>query len=284
MAKLVSKRAAWLAARKAAGLPLTMGRKRGGRNRPQAEIEAEKAERILRRINRLARMERKRRARSESTGQSWPDAERRSDEPDFGPAPAGRPESDAPIFDRPVVPESTFDTSSAPPLDTLNLIEQAFAAADAAGLHLQKADIIALEHAFIARAEAGGLPGEVMERIFHLLMRQESRLDRGDLADLRRRARLETAYAQWKTTLAGPDVRARNLPKSRPRLAETPPAGAYSASPLACPPATQPVDNYGDNPAVEDAKRRRSREAVEAAKVAGQHRGPLSAAPWLRGR
>jgi hypothetical protein len=51
---------------------------------------------------------------------------------------------------------------------------------------------------FIARAEAGTLPIELAKRIYRILLAQENRLDRGELADLRRRAALEEAFDKFQ--------------------------------------------------------------------------------------
>jgi hypothetical protein len=112
---------------------------------------------------------------------------------------------------------------------------------------MSRTDVINLEKSFIAALENGSLPVETVERVYALLMHEEARIDRGGSDDLRRRARLEDACELWRTGRAGSDV----LTRSRPRVAKTPPAGAYSASPLVCPPATQPVDNFVDNSAAE---------------------------------
>jgi hypothetical protein len=57
-------------ARKDAGLPLTMGRKKGGTNRPKVVIEEERrareAARALRRIEHQARTDKRARARGEA--------------------------------------------------------------------------------------------------------------------------------------------------------------------------------------------------------------------------
>jgi hypothetical protein len=132
---------------------------------------------------------------------------------------------------------------------------------------MSRSDIISLEHDFITRLQAGDVPTPLAERIYHLLMQQDARIDRGELEDLNRRARLEAAYERF---LARSD--ARSVPPRRPQsglgAAENQPA---SASPAPCPPCVLPVDNFVDNSPVEtreDATMRRAYEAAEVARVA----------------
>jgi hypothetical protein len=65
------------------------------------------------------------------------------------------------------------------------------------GLPPDRTGILDLERFFIGRLQAGDLPIQVAERIYKLLEREEQRLDQGDRADLKRRARLEEAYVEF---------------------------------------------------------------------------------------
>jgi hypothetical protein len=79
---MVKGRHAWLAERKAAGLPLTMGRKPGGRNRSREQIEAEKQAkadaRALRRVQHQARMEKQERKQAQRDEDAQLEARRKA--------------------------------------------------------------------------------------------------------------------------------------------------------------------------------------------------------------
>jgi hypothetical protein len=105
--------------------------------------------------------------------------------------------------------------------------------------------------------ENGSLSADQMDPVFRLLMQQEARLDRGELEDLRRRARLEDAWELWRASR----VRAQTLPKSRLRATETPLAKVSAP----CPPAAPHVDNFVDNPPLETAEAAAVRRAEDPA-------------------
>jgi hypothetical protein len=294
-ARALAGRAAWLAARKAAGLPLTMGRKAGGKNRPREEIEAEQVERRLRRQERVAKLERRRAARHREQeaaeldagrerfhrgGQFWSDDELISQP---APAPPSRhsPPIPAPVTTT-MIPDQVAvgaDINAA-----LKLAMLAIQQADAEGIHLAKDDILNLEQLFIVRLQVGDLPIETAERIYRLLERHEQRIDQGELEDLNRRARLEEAWAQFLAS-------ARSV---SPRQPENRLPATENRPPVPSPPREPSVDNSGDNAnrtAVDPY------EFAQMVKAAGQARGRAfstlappeprrnhSIAPWARKR
>lgn len=282
-AKQKAGRAAWLAARRAAGLPLTMGRKAGGKNRTADQIETERVERVLRRIERQARAAKRQRERA--ARQEMADLDKRREQFHAGqpiwpdePAPMIESTRQPPPSRLPPEPPPPAGSAAFDMNDAMALAIEALEQADAHGIHLSKGDVLALESEFIRAREVGSLADEVAEQVYHTLARQEGRIDRGELEDLHRRARLEEAWERWKTGMADSAVGVQDRPKSRLPAVETPPARALAP----CPPTAPHVDNFGDNEPVtaEDAALRRAYEMSEAIKAAGIATGRRMREPW----
>ncbi len=219
VAAMKAGRARWLAKLKADGKPVPFGRKPGGKNRPKEVQEQAAADaQGSRAYRRIATADRQQRRARRLTARE--------------PGRAGLTEERVPAARRP------------PTGDMVALALQAIAKADAHGVHMPRADVIALERDFIAAlaADDGGLPTETVEAVYRLLMREEARLDCGERADRRRRARLETACEQWRTTLAGSGVLVQRRPESPLRAPESP---RSSPSPTASQPRV-PVDDSGE--------------------------------------
>ena len=169
LAAMKAGRARWLAARKAAGLPLTMGRKRGGKNRSLEEraaserhVEERRSQRAamiklndLRKSEKLGRRQQldeaaeleRRHARFKSGGSFWDNAD---------PSPADAPGA-APDLHEPAPPAATPETPVAPTVqdagDIDALLDEFVTAPGArkADIKLAAAALVRLEKTFIAR-------------------------------------------------------------------------------------------------------------------------------------
>jgi len=182
IAAMVEGRKRWLAELKARGEPVPFGRRRGGRNRSREQIDEANREAEGRRAVRDMRIRENRdgKARKQARRQQrveQAELQHRHDAFQCGESIFGAPNLAGHL-------EATLD--------------EVLAAAGCGALRgTTLEDFRRLERSFVENLAGSALPADRVEALYRRFVRIEDLLDRGTVADWRRRARLEEAYMQW---------------------------------------------------------------------------------------